>query len=93
MNLAKTVMRSLLPQSAILILLMAGSALFAPAKPPADDLYLNVTMVTGEHSRDSHSTTTRLTAAADKLVYQQSYHGSHSEARTPVKKEYALTSI
>jgi hypothetical protein len=58
----------------------------------ANDLYLNITMVRGEHSRDSNSTSTSLTLNRDTLVYEESYHGAHSGGRTPVKKEYKLTS-
>lgn len=57
-----------------------------------DDLNLTVTITTGEHSRDSSSTTTNLTLSNDTLLYEQSYHGAHSGRREPVKKQYKLTS-
>ena len=84
-------MKPILSLSVILILLMAVCAALAPGKPPADELSLVVTIVTGERGRDSHFTTTTLTLSGDKLAYQESYHGAHSGGQTPVKKEYTLT--
>lgn len=57
----------------------------------ADDLSLTVTIITGEHSRDSSSITTSLTLSTDTLLYEQSYHGTHSGRHEPVKKQYRLT--
>jgi hypothetical protein len=56
----------------------------------ADDLNLTVTIITGEHSRDSSSTMTNLTLSNDTLLYEQSYDGAHSGRRGPVKKQYKL---
>ena len=97
----------ILDKSVIFVLVIAVGAVFAPGKPrsqgssfrshdssgkaPAEELSLVVTMVTGERSRDSNSTTTSLTVTADTLRYEQSYHGAHSNRRAPVKKEYNLT--
>lgn len=73
-----------------LSLMLAALATFASAKPPADKLNLSVTIVTGEHSKDS-SKTTILTVKGDTLRYQQNYRGAHSGGSTPVRKEYKLT--
>lgn len=84
-------MKSILCRSVILVLLLAVYGRGTPGKPAADELSLTVTIVTGERSKDSHSTTTTLTLSGDKLTYQESYHGAHSGGRTPVKKEYKVT--
>ena len=72
-------------------MLMATCAALTAGKRAADELSLVVTIVTGERGRDSNSTTTTLALSGVKLAYQQSYHGAHSGDRTPVKKEYRLT--
>ena len=74
-----------------LSLLLAALAAFAPAEPPAHELNLSITMVTGERSKDSSSETTTLTVKGDTLRYEQNYRGAHSSSRTPVKREYKLT--
>ena len=84
-------MNTILYRSVVSILLVATCAVFTAGKPSADELSLVVTIVTGERGRDSNSTTTTLTLSGVKLAYQQSYHGAHSSGRTPVKKEYTLT--
>ena len=72
-------------------MMTAGLACAAYGKPPKSELSLSITMVTGEHSRDSNSATTTLIVSGDTILYEQSYHGAHSAGRTPVKKEYKLT--
>jgi hypothetical protein len=69
------------------------SFLIAPAfgDISADSFHLNVSIVLGEHSRDSNSTTIILTVSGDKMIYQQSYQGAHVGSRAPVKKQYRLT--
>jgi len=62
-----------------------------PARSPVEELSLEIAMVTGEHSRDSNSTSTSLTIEGNKLVYEQTYHGFHANRRDPVQKEYELT--
>jgi hypothetical protein len=84
-------MKSALSRILITILIMAVNAGLAWGKPAADELHLTVTIVTGEHSRDSNSTVTSLKVDGDTLAYEQSYHGAHSNRRTPVKKEYRLS--
>jgi hypothetical protein len=56
-----------------------------------NELYVRVTMLRGERSKDSHSETTTLTVSGDTLVYEQTYHGAHSGGRKPVRKEYKLS--
>ena len=74
-----------------LIVTIAIFTATAIGETAADDLNVTVTIITGEHSRDSSSTTTSLTLSNDTLVYEQSYHGTHSGRREPVKKQYKLT--
>ena len=79
-------------RSLVFILLTAALPVSVSGKTAAGEFYLSVTMVTGEHSRDSNSTTTSLTIKEDILVYEESYHGAHSNRRPPLKKEYKLSS-
>ena len=74
----------------VMLLCAAGVAVVL-ARSPAEALSVKITMVTGEHSRDSNSTTTSLTIEGNKLVYEQTYHGFHANGREPVKKEFELT--
>ena len=74
----------------VMLLLAAGGSVIL-GRSTADDLKLDITIVTGEHSRDSNSTSTSLTVAENKLIYEQTYDGFHSGRREPVKKEYKLT--
>jgi len=73
------------------ILIIALLAASVCGKPVAHELYLSVTMVTGEHSRDSSSTTTSLTVSGDTLIYEQNHQGAHANRLPPVKREYKLT--
>ena len=70
------------------VMLTAGSATYvlAQAQP---DFHLEVTIVTGEHSRDSNSTTRTLTVASGRLVYKETYRGAHA-GRAPAQKEFKL---
>src|SRR5258708_15677437 len=74
----------------ISLLFVAGFAVVV-AGSPTEELSVKITMVTGEHSRDSNSTSTSLTIEGNKLVYEQTYHGFHANRREPVHKEYELT--
>ena len=71
--------------------LLLASISYSQSAAPAEELSVKITMVTGEHSRDSNSTTTSLTIEGNKLVYEQTYHGFHANRREPVQKEYELT--
>ena len=84
-------MRLPLYRIALVMLLSAAGGAGILARSTTDDLQLNITIVTGEHSRDSNSTSTTLTVDGNKLFYEQTYHGAHSGGREPVRKEYKLT--
>jgi hypothetical protein len=58
---------------------------------PQQELSLNVTVITSEHSRDSNSVTTKLRVSGDTLVYEETFHGARANWNPPVKKEYKLT--
>ncbi len=58
---------------------------------PEDEADLSVTIVTGEHSRDSNSVTTTLTVSGRSLVYEETYQGARANRHKPVKKKYKLT--
>jgi len=78
-------------QMFVFVLVCAVSVAAVLAQAPPEELSVKVTMVTGERSRDSNSTSTTLTIAGNKLVYQQTYHGYRANRREPVQKEYELT--
>ena len=56
-----------------------------------DGPYLEVTIVTGEHSKDSNSTTRTLTVANRDLIYKEAYAGARSGQRSPVERKFKLT--
>ncbi len=70
---------------------MACASIARGDPPGGKDFYLEVTIVTGEHSRDSNSATSTLTVLSGSLAYEQTYQGARSNRRQPVKKEYKLT--
>jgi hypothetical protein len=72
--------------------LVAACPAIACAALPQNEFSLDVTVITSEHSRDSHSVTTSLSVSGDTLVYEETYHGAHANRQQPVKKEYKLTS-
>src|SRR5215471_16049343 len=61
------------------------------ASSTGDQFYLQVTIVTGEHSRDSNSITRKLTVSSGQLVYEETYEGARSNRHAPVKKQFKLT--
>ena len=71
---------------------LAACPAIACATLPQNEFSLNVTVVTSEHSRDSHSTATHLSVSGDTLTYQETYYGAHADRQQPIKKEYKLTS-
>jgi hypothetical protein len=77
---------------ALVISLIAACPAIAPATLPQNEFSLNVTVITSEHSRDSHSATTNLSVSGNTLAYEQTYHGAHASRQQSVKKEYKLTS-
>ena len=76
---------------AVFCTLAAACTVAGPATFPQNDLSLNVTIITSEHSRDSHSSTTTLRVSGNTLVYEETYHGARADRNPPVKKEYELT--
>src|SRR5712691_5243087 len=79
-------------QLAIIALVAMACRAIGGGDPPAgNELYLEVTIVTGEHSRDSNSATSTLTGLSGTLTYEQTYQGARSNRRQPVKTEYKLT--
>jgi hypothetical protein len=81
----------LLQHKAVVVLLLFTAMAVVLARGSAEELSVKVTMVTGEHSRDSNSTSTSLTIDGNKLIYEQTYHGFRANRREPVKKEYEVT--
>lgn len=75
----------------LFISLVAACPVIALATLPQDEFSLNVTVVTSEHSRDSHATATRLSVAGDTLTYRETYYGAHANRQQPIKKQYKLT--
>jgi len=71
-------------------LIVAGTAI-ARANSPENEFSLKVTVVTSEHSRDSHATATQLSVAGDTLRYEEHYYGAHANRQEPIKKAYKLT--
>jgi hypothetical protein len=71
---------------------VASSTLATRSVMPAkEDFYLEVTIVTGEHSRDSNSVTRTITVTPGELTYKETYAGARSNRRTPVSKQFTLT--
>ncbi len=73
------------------LVVMACAVTICGVAEPADDFYLEVTIVTGEHSRDSNSVTRTLTVASGELTYKETYEGARSNRHTPVKKQFKVT--
>jgi len=75
--------------------LLVAIGLFPITSSLADNsvgnLHLVISVITGEHSLDSNSTTTSFTLSDHTLIYERSYHGAHSGRRPSLKKEYKLT--
>lgn len=58
----------------------------------ADDFSLDISLVRGERSRDSHSQTTRITLRGSELVYEKSYRGARGARTRPVRKSFNIQS-
>jgi len=82
---------SLFKLALLVSLTLAGAAIARASTPPVE-FSLNVTVVTTEHSRDSHATATHLSVSGDMLVFEETYYGAHANRQQPVKQEYKLTS-
>ncbi len=58
----------------------------------ANDLYLSITLIESEHSRDSNSIKKIITLKGNKIVYEETYSGFRaSVGEPPVRKEHTLT--
>jgi hypothetical protein len=73
------------------VVVTACSPAICGATSSIDGLFLEVTIVTGEHSRDSNSITRTLTVSSRELRYEETYAGARSKRHEPVKKQYKLT--
>src|SRR5438270_3796470 len=71
-----------------LALLILASPVFAATDNPA--LHLSLSIIKGEHSRDSNATSTTITINGNHLVYDQRYSGYRAGKREPVHKEAAI---
>jgi hypothetical protein len=78
-------------KTVVVMLVFAAGMSVVLARAPAEELFIKITLVTGEHSKDSNSTSTSLTIEGNKLFYEQTYHGFHANRREPVRKQYELT--
>jgi hypothetical protein len=58
---------------ALFISLVAAGPAIARSTLPQNEFSLKVTVITSEHSRDSHSTATQLSVAGDTLTYTETY--------------------
>ena len=56
-----------------------------------EDFHIQVTIVTGEHSRDSNSLTRTLTVSSGQLTYREIYLGARAGKHTPVYKQFQIT--
>lgn len=52
---------------------------------------LDVSVITGEHSRDAGSVTRAFRVSAKTLMYEETYQGMRAGLRRPIKKEFPLT--
>jgi len=62
-----------------------------PATFAQKDFALNISVTTGEHSRDSSSTTKTFRVSANTLWYEETYQGARASRHPTLKKEYELT--
>jgi hypothetical protein len=69
-----------------LSLALEGSS--APRR--AKQLNLSITFISGEHSRDSNSTTISITLNANHVHYGKSYAGYRAGRRTPIDKNVQI---
>jgi len=87
----KTILHMLFRLTFLILIIATGSPMTGRVAAAEDAFYLQVTIVTGEHSRDSNSTSRKITVAPGQLVYEETYRGAHSGQRSPVKKQFKLT--
>ena len=72
----------------VITLLLCVSPLLVPGESAAP-LHLQIKIVRGERSKDSHSETTEITINGQTLAYRKTYSGRPS-GRAPVQKEFEL---
>src|SRR5689334_5563675 len=60
------------------------------SQEPNLSINLSLTVIEGEHSRDSNSTTTTITIKGNHLVYARSYSGYRDKQRQPIHKETVI---
>jgi len=74
----------------LLLLLICSCSLQTPCRR-ADDLFISVTLVRGERSRDSNSKTTTITLEGNAIIYVQTRHGAGAGRLKPIRKEFKLS--
>jgi hypothetical protein len=74
----------------LLSLIAAGCLIVTPRTFAQRHLDLNVSIITGEHSRDSSSIARSFTVSANTLVYEETHYGARANRYPPLKKEYQL---
>src|SRR5262245_60106269 len=57
----------------------------------SDDLYLSISLVKSEHSRDSNSSKSTFVVQGNKISYDQTFGGYRPAGSKPVHKQYTLT--
>lgn len=58
---------------------------------PVGKLELSLTLVRGERSKDSHSTTQKVRISGDQAAFDLSYHGRRGPNQKPVQRTVTLT--
>lgn len=71
------------------LILLISLASLCVAKPK--DLYISISLVIAQHSRDASSTETSFTVSGDRVIYDENYHGYRSSSRKPIHEEWILT--
>jgi len=75
----------------VLTLLIFVAPLIAAGQDKGKDaLYVQLMLIMGERSRDSHSTVTTITVADNLVLYEKIYRGRFGN-RPPDRKEFKLT--
>lgn len=69
------------------LLIILASVCFAQP----NDLYVSISLVVSEHSRDSNSTKTSFVITGRKVIYDETYSGHRSNSRSPIHQEYEFT--
>lgn len=74
----------------IVLTLLLCSFLIPIPVAAKDGFTISLSLVTGEHSRDSNAETTIITLVGETLVYEQKYSGFGASSRAPVSREFKL---